>query len=291
LSRSSLSCSSPLTGIVQDLDIFRIKPAEKLLRSAHGLEQLANSIKQKGLLQPILVRTKETHFEIVAGNRRYHSCKALGWKKIACHVVELDDREAFEISLVENLQRKTLSPLEEAQAFKLYVSDYGWGGVSSLGAKIGKSASYVTKRIKLLDLPSDMLESIKNSTISVSVAQEITSIQDQSKRSQLSELISKRHLSLRKTRKLVSEIDEGYAVFNSDSMYSASGNSTPHVERILNKSLIALRIAMNRIAENIDDVQDNWLVHEILMQHKNVLHDQIDILLKERRKLSKSRYL
>ena len=158
----SLYSSSFLTGVIQDIDTSRIRPPEKLLRSTHGLEELTGSIKQKGLLQPILVRTKETYFEIVAGNRRYQSCKALGWKKVACHVVELDDREAFEISLVENVQRKTLSPLEEARAFKLYVSDYGWGGVSSLAEKIGKSASYVTKRIKLLDLPSDMLESIRN---------------------------------------------------------------------------------------------------------------------------------
>jgi hypothetical protein len=70
--------------------------------------------------------------------------------------VELDDKETFEISLIENVQRQTLSPIEEAQAFKIYVTDYGWGGVSDLSTRIGKSASYITKRIKLLDLPKDV---------------------------------------------------------------------------------------------------------------------------------------
>jgi ParB family transcriptional regulator, chromosome partitioning protein len=64
-------------------------------------------------------------------------------KKIPCHILELDDKNAFEISLVENIHRKTLSPIEEAEAFKAYISDFGWGGMSDLATKIGKSKSYI----------------------------------------------------------------------------------------------------------------------------------------------------
>jgi ParB family transcriptional regulator, chromosome partitioning protein len=71
--------------------------------------RLAKSIQQKGLLQTILVRTLDGYFEIVAGTRRFCACKALGWKKIACPIIELDDKQAFEVSLVENIQRKTKS--------------------------------------------------------------------------------------------------------------------------------------------------------------------------------------
>ena len=93
---------------------------------------------------------------------------------------------------------------------------------------------------------------------------------------------------------MVSDIDEGYAIFNSDSIYpttTTNSDYVQHIERTLNRSLIALRIAMNRMAENTEDVRDSWVAYEILMQHKNVLHDQIDILLKERRKLRRNRYL
>ena len=173
---SKLFSSSPLIlGIIEDIDLSRIKRSSYLSRnmSDDTSIELANSIKEKGLLQPILVRTKESYFEIVSGNRRYHACKSLGWRKIICHVLDLDDKEAFEISLIENIQRKTLDPKEEAQAFKTYIMDHGWGGISHLSAKIGKSVSYVHRRIKLLDLPLDVLNSISNSSISTSCSRRI----------------------------------------------------------------------------------------------------------------------
>ena len=82
------------------------------------------------------------------------------WRKIPWHIVELDDKKAFEYSLVENIQRQTLSVIEEAEAFKVYVADFGWGSVSELARKIGKSPSYITKRINLLDLPTDVIDSV-----------------------------------------------------------------------------------------------------------------------------------
>jgi len=196
-------------GIIEDIEIYRIREPSFPLRLKHSeLNQLASSIKQKGLLQPIIVRSKEAQFEIVAGNRRYNACKMLGWRKITCHVVELGDKEAFEVSLTENVQRKTLSSLEEAQAFKTYVSDFGWGGVSDLGIRLGKSASYITKRIRLLELPSDVLDSISESVIGTSVAEELCSIKDKSKQSELAELISRRHLSVKETREMLKVDDD-----------------------------------------------------------------------------------
>src|SRR6185437_2885863 len=131
------------------------------------IETISESIKQYGLIQPIVVRVavtavvdktkvEESHYEIVAGCRRYMACKILNWKKIPCHIVHLDDMQAFEISLVENIQRESLSPLEEAKSFKKYVIDKGWGSISNLSDKIGKSHSYITKRIAILDLPWDV---------------------------------------------------------------------------------------------------------------------------------------
>ena len=104
--------SELIPGVIQDVNIFHIRPSS-FCRSIidDNLVGLSKSIQQKGLLQPILVRAKGDHLEIVAGNRRYNACRSLGWRKITCYIVELDDREAFEVSLIENIQRKSLNPI------------------------------------------------------------------------------------------------------------------------------------------------------------------------------------
>jgi ParB family transcriptional regulator, chromosome partitioning protein len=280
------SFSTTMAGFVADIDISKIKQSENTRQwEVSDTEELTKSIELKGLLQPILVRTMDGFFEVVAGNRRYSACKALGWKKIACHIIELDDKQAFEVSLIENIQRKTISPLDEATAFKSYVSDFGWGGVSDLASKIGKSSSYITKRIKLLNLPSDVLESIIERRLDTSLAEEILSIKDGKKQSALACLIANRRLSLRLTRKLLRDADETDKVFNSynDNDYI---NHIKLAERSFDKSITAVRIAMNSLGEIINGVEHDWVIHEILMQHKNMLHSQIDILLKEKRKFS-----
>jgi len=188
-----------MSGIIDDINISQIKEGHnprKQVVVVPGVEELAASIQQKGLLQPILVRPiveeeeeGQGYFEIIAGNRRFHTCKTLGWNKIACHIIELDDKQAFEVSLIENLQRKTLGPLDEASAFKAYVSDFGWGGVSEPSLKIGKSISYIIKRIKLLNLPIDIQNSIINHTLDTSTAEELFAIKDKTRQSALASQI------------------------------------------------------------------------------------------------------
>jgi ParB family chromosome partitioning protein len=106
-----------------DLNLSELRPPLNQLRGAEHLHSLMRSISQKGLLQPIIVRTMENNncYEIVAGYRRYYACKKLGWRKISCQIVELTDKEAFEVSVVENVQRKTLNHIDKAKAFKKYV--------------------------------------------------------------------------------------------------------------------------------------------------------------------------
>jgi ParB family transcriptional regulator, chromosome partitioning protein len=282
LQASPFSTTTP--GTIGDILISKIKQSKNIRHQVSDIEELAKSIEQKGLLQPILVRTMDGYFEVVAGNRRYCACKALGWRKIACHIIELDDRQAFEVSLIENIQRKTISPLDEATAFKGYVSDFGWGGVSDLASRIGKSLSYITKRMKLLNLPPDVLESIMNRKLDTSIAEELFSIKDQTKQSTLANLIADRKLSLRMTRKLLKNIDDKDREL--DSFYKS--DYIDHIkiaERSFDKSITAIRIAMNSLSEIISGVELDWVIHEVLMQHRNMLHAQIDLLLKEKRKL------
>ena len=101
-----------MSGIIDDINISQIKEGHnprKQVVAVPDVEELAASIQQKGLLQPILVRPiveeeeRQGYFEIIAGNRRFHACKTLGWNKIACHIIESDDKQAFEVSLIENM--------------------------------------------------------------------------------------------------------------------------------------------------------------------------------------------
>ena len=134
---------------MEEIEISNILPPQNKLRSVlEDVNELAQSIKRLGLLQPIIVRSNKVDFEIIAGNRRFKACKILGLKKILCHIVQLDDRSAFEVSLVENVQNHSLHPVDEGLAFKKYVHEFGWGGISELAHKICKSPSYVSRRIK-----------------------------------------------------------------------------------------------------------------------------------------------
>jgi len=275
-------------GIPDEVPASRIKFSSRPLRSSPlDDNDLTASIKKKGLLQPILVRiTSSGDYEVIAGNRRLHACKILNWKNIPCHLVEMDDREAFEASLIENIDRKTLTPLEEARAYKSYVLDYGWGGISELSERLGKSVSYVAKRIKLLDLPEEVQVSLEKQSIGTSVAEELLFIKNKEEQSRLAELVKQRHLTLKNLREEIKESDE-LCYLPGDSPALEAVQQTC---RSIDMSITALRIAMNRISAIADRMGDNWIASEILMQHKHMLHAQIDILMKEKAKMDERIY-
>jgi ParB family transcriptional regulator, chromosome partitioning protein len=280
--------STVILGLIQDIEIGRIRPSSSSYRFTHiEMDELVCSIKEKGLLQPIVVRSKGRYYEIVAGNRRYKACTTLGWRKIVCHVVELTDKEAFEVSLIENMQRKNIDPIEEAHAFKNYVLTFGWGGISELAAKIGKSVSYVDKRIRLLDLPNDILDSILKFEMNRSAAEELLPIRDSHMQSKLAQIIRQRRLSSRQARELVKdhEDDSVYGFDEKRTFQKKFVDVDKLTQKSFDKSIVAIRFAMNTLSTIIEHIEDNWIVYEILMQHKNMLHAQIDLLIKEKRKL------
>jgi ParB family chromosome partitioning protein len=275
-------------GLIEDIEIGKIKQSLPSYRFIHiEIDELVRSINKKGLLQPIIVRSKGEYYEIVAGNRRYKACTALGWRKIVCHIAELDDKEAFEVSLIENIQRKNLEPIEQAHAFKNYVLAFGWGGISELSAKIGKSVSYIDKIIRLLDLPADILDSISKFEINRSTAEELLSIRDNHRQSKLAKIIREKRLSSRQVRELVKDHKEG-SIYDFDEKWTFRKKFVDidrNTQKSFDKSIVALRVAMNTLSTIMEYIEDNWIVYETLMQHKNMLHTQIDLLIKEKRKL------
>ena len=288
------SYSKELAGLVEDITITDIVPSTNSLRTClNGTEELAESIKKNGLLQPILVRMNSLgSFEVVAGNRRFNACKILGWRKVSCHLVELDDKSAFEVSIIENIQRQTLNPVEEGLAFRKYVYNFGWGGVSELAQKLSKSPGYVSRRMKLVELPKDVIELISKSEISVSKAEELISVKDKYKQSKLAVMIRNKRLSSRDTRRLIKD-DLTYTDIDSlsDTNNDAYNYDKERICKSFDKSIIALRIAIKKIGSLFETIEDDWIIYDILLQHKNMLNSQIDLLIKEKRKYKNEKSL
>jgi ParB family transcriptional regulator, chromosome partitioning protein len=284
--------SNLINGSLEELSISEITLSAIDVRStAYSVGELAMSIKRVGLLQPIIVRTNSSdNFEVVAGSRRLNACKSLGWRKIACHVVELDDKTAFEVSIIENVQRHSLNPIEEGIAFKKYVNKFGWGGISELAKKLSKSTSYICKRIKLTELPKDIVDLVSSEEINVSTVEELLPITGKLPQYKLTEMIYSRPLSSRMVRKIVREVVNK----NIDKDWSNGfPNRDDHeiIQRLLVKAIIALRISIRKLAMIIENAEDKWILYEILMQVKHILHQQIDVLIREKRKYRKRSYL
>jgi ParB family transcriptional regulator, chromosome partitioning protein len=166
-----------------------------------SIQELSLSIKKHGLLQPIIVRPVDSGFEIVAGHRRFHACKLLLWRAIPSYVKELSDMAAFEIQLVENIQRETLNAVEEARAFEMYVTEYGWGGVTKLANTIMKSEQYVSSRLQLLKLPKSVLERVISGQLKVSHALELITMKGNSNEI-VADSIVEENMSIKEIRRL-----------------------------------------------------------------------------------------
>lgn len=278
---TTLNNGSRLFGEIENILIADIRVPSNNLRISNSLniEKIANSIRQHGLLQPLVVKPRSEHFEIVAGYRRFLACKSLHWKKIPCHIVNLDDMQTFEVAMVENIRRKSFTPLEEANAFKIYVSDKGWGGVTELSNKIGRSQSSIIRRIGLLDLPKDVLNRIKKSELSPSTAVELFRVKDPVKQSHLAKLVARQHLTTKRVRGMV----------NNDMMLNNQPDTVIRSQlRAFDRSIIVLRVALNKIVTIMDEEdEEDMLIRELLLHQRNVLHQQIGILLKCKKKYEK----
>ncbi|MCL4435252.1 MAG: ParB/RepB/Spo0J family partition protein [Thaumarchaeota archaeon] len=279
----------PHLGLIEEIRISSIRCSPYNVRTDLGqIEGLLQSIDNLGLLQPLVVRSRGDEFEIVAGSRRFEACRRLGWRKVPCHIVDLDDREAFEVSLVENIQRRTLNPIEEAEAFRRYVNEYGWGGVSDLARRIGKSQEYVSKRMRLLGLPQEILNDLVVGKIGSSVAEELLSLDNGVMCQELGQLASSNHLTLKEIRSLTKMIKEEDDASRLPAVLSRPSNEQSHrsADEALRRGVLLLRSTLLRLDEIIDDVDDQWVIHEFLMEYRLNLHESISSFIKARMRLN-----
>jgi len=188
---------------IRMIPLDRIEPNPRQPRSELGdIQELMDSIKTKGVLEPIIVRPKGEKFEIIAGERRFVASKNLGLKEIPCIEMTVDDQEAMEISLIENLQRKDLDIFEEADGLKALMNLYGYSH-QEVADKIGKARSTITEIISVSRIPVDLREKLKKAGItSRSTIIEIAKVEPETLMSQVVERIIQNRLTRTDTRDL-----------------------------------------------------------------------------------------
>ncbi len=279
-----------LSGIAQEMDVRKIRSPRHALRDEYGqMEELLLSIAQKGLIQPIVVRPVEDVdlFEVVAGNRRLRACKMLGVRKVPCYIMELDDKEALELSIAENLQRKTLNPIEEAKAFKGYIDEFGYGSETELARRIGKSPSYVSRRVALLKLPKKAQEQLLRGA-KLGLTQELESLEDEDRKA-ISAFILEAGLDrseIRQIVKLVKEERKTEGAGPAIPYYVAEETRRRSLSRAISKFIASLEICMMRLDDIVNSLEESeWVVRDLLMHDRSSIHGQIDALMRLKRKI------
>lgn len=176
------------------LDPNKDQPRKKFDEEA--LQELANSIKIHGVLQPILVVEKNGRYLIVAGERRFRASKIAGLKEIPCLVGDFNDNEIKEISIIENLQRKDLTPIEEAKAIKQLIDEFGWTQ-DVVAERLGKSRPAITNTLRILNLVPEVIQMIEDGKLSAGHAKSLVVVSDPEAQIRLAKQVCEKKLTVR----------------------------------------------------------------------------------------------
>ena len=190
------------------VNITKVEPNREQPRKnfdEDALEELAESIKQFGLLQPILVQDRKSYYEIIAGERRWRAAKKAGLKEVPVIIKNLTDQEIVEISLIENIQREDLNPIEEAQAYKRLLTEFNLKQ-DEVADRVSKSRTAVTNSMRLLKLCDEVQQMIINGMISTGHARALIGIEDPEEQYNTAQKIFDEKLSVRDVEKLVKNI-------------------------------------------------------------------------------------
>lgn len=193
--------SQKTVAIVKTTDIDYNSQQPRLHYEEEALEELKSSIKEKGILQPILVRTKNDRFEIVAGERRFRAAQSLGLEEVPVVVKDVSDEEALVLALIENIQREELNVIEEAKAFKRLIDDFHLTQEQVADA-VGKNRSTVTNILRLLRLPVAIQDAVSKNLISMGHARTLLSVEDEKKQYQVFLAIMEKGSSVRQAEEM-----------------------------------------------------------------------------------------
>lgn len=197
----------PSAGGITYIDINDIKPNENQPRKTFDeekLEELAASIAEHGLIQPVVLRKAGKGYEIVAGERRWRAARKIGIKELPCIIKELTDEENMLLAIIENMQREDLNPIEEAEGIKQMIDTYGLTQ-EQVSKSVGKSRPYIANCLRLLKLPAAVVGYVSDGELSAGHAKVLAGIDEEEKQIKLAEEVIKHGLSVRQLEKMAKE--------------------------------------------------------------------------------------
>lgn len=191
------------------LKINEVEPNKKQPRkffNEEALQELSESIKQHGIVQPLVVAKKDDYYEIIAGERRWRAAKLAGLKEVPVVIKDYSPQEIMEVALIENIQREDLNPVEEARAYENLIKEYNLKQ-EELAQRVSKSRSAITNSLRLLKLSDEVLDMLMEETISSGHARALLALKDKDQQLQVAEKIISDKLSVREIEKIVKTIN------------------------------------------------------------------------------------
>jgi ParB family transcriptional regulator, chromosome partitioning protein len=192
----------------QEIEIHLIEPSRMQPRTRFDdakLQELANSIRSNGVIQPLLVRRKGEHFELIAGERRWRAAQMAGVTHVPAIVRDVPDEKVLELALIENIQREDLNPIEEARAYQKLIETVGMTQ-ESLAEQVGRDRSYITNYIRLLRLPPDLQKLVEDEKLTTGHARTLLGISDLELQRRIAKRVIDRGLSVRETERIIQEL-------------------------------------------------------------------------------------
>ncbi len=189
------------------IDINNIKPNKaqpRITFDEDKLKELESSIKEHGVIQPLIVREAENGYELVAGERRWRASRLAGLKKVPCIIRNFDDKQNAIVAIIENMQREDLNPIEEAEGLRSMTEKYGFTQ-EQVSASLGKSRTYITNSIRLLKLPKEIQQFVSDGQMSAAHGRTIINVTDAKKQREICDKVIKLGLSVRETEKLANK--------------------------------------------------------------------------------------
>ena len=248
-----------------DIDLLVPSPYQpRRVFNENALGDLINSIREKGVLQPLLVRQKNGVYEIIAGERRLRASKQAGLKQVPVIIKDFNDKDALEVALIENLQREDLNPLEEAEAYKRLLSEFQYTQ-EELSKVVGKSRSHVANMMRLLDLPTDIKQLVENKELTIGHARALLNAQNPS---ELANEIIEKGLSVRQAEKMA--VSKGGVKKRS---------STPKPEYKKDEDIISLEKQMSELLNVPVSINWNGQNGTVVISYHNL--DTLDIILQK----------
>ena len=243
---SSLIGDNDIKSSKNNISISSIVPNKNQPRKLFekvGLEELTNSIKERGIIQPLIVRKsdhQDDKFELIAGERRLQAAQSAGLHDVPVVIIEADNLKSLELAIIENVQRRDLNPIEEAESYKNLIENFGYDH-EKVSQFIGKSRSHITNSLRLLSLPEKLVDMIRYEKISQGHAKILIGLENALL---IAEKIVKKKLSVRQTESLVRILKSG-----SKNIFKSKDSNITAMEKDL-ADKIGMRVYLNNKKNN-----------------------------------------